>query len=87
MLQDFLLMAPQSQANATNGNLNFSNTYSGRLQGLYAADFDSIFFNDPSRNNMKLISNSELGLVDPFNLESPISFPPRLLIFSKDGCM
>jgi hypothetical protein len=67
-----------AQANATAGYLNVANSVMAGCQDYYADDFDSTYFNDPSRKNTILASNSELGLTDPFNLEAPDFLPTKV---------
>jgi hypothetical protein len=80
-----------AQANATNGDLNVRNTILAGCKDDFADAFDSLYFIDASRNNMKLASNAELGLKDPFNLGAPDFLPGAktyLLngwVYVKDG--
>ena len=64
-----------AQANATNGDLNVRNTILAGCRDYFADDFDSLYFMDAARNNMKLASNAQLGLKDPFNLTAPNFLP------------
>ncbi len=80
-----------AQANATDGNLNVRNTILAGCRDYFADNFDSLYFTDASRNNIKLASNSDLGLADPFNLTAPDFLPVSktyLLngwVYVKDG--
>jgi len=60
-----------AQDNATAGSLNVQNTILAGCKDFFAADFDSTYFMDAAKNNKKVASNTELGLVDPFNLDAP----------------
>ena len=51
-----------AQANATDGNLNVRNTILAGCRDYFADNFDSLYFIDAARNNMKLASNDELGI-------------------------
>ncbi len=73
-----------AQANATNGDLNVRNTILAGSKDYFADGFDSLYFMDASRNNMKLASNDELGLNDPFNLGAP-GFLPEAKTYLLDG--
>jgi hypothetical protein len=80
-----------AQANATNGDMNVRNTILAGCRDYFAADFDSLYFLDAARNNMKLNSNDELGLSDPFNLNAPNFLPEKKTyflngwVYVKDG--
>jgi hypothetical protein len=73
-----------SQANATAGSLNIENTVIAGTKDFFANDFDSLYFTDASRNNIKLAGNNDLGLADPFNLEGP-DFLPTRIAYLLDG--
>jgi len=73
-----------AQENATNGTLNVKNVILAGCRDYFADNFDSTYFMDASRNNMKLVSNSELGIVDPFNLSAP-NFLPQKKVYYLDG--
>jgi hypothetical protein len=74
-----------AQANATNGDLNVRNTILAGCRDYFANDFDSLYFMDASRNNMKLASNAELGLKDPFNLTAPDFLPVSQKVYYLNG--
>ncbi len=67
------------------------NTILAGCRDYFAADFDSLYFTDAARNNMKLASNAELGLKDPFNLDAPNFLPGEKVyylngwVYVKDG--
>jgi hypothetical protein len=73
-----------AQANATNGDLNLNNVILAGCSDYFANDFDSLYFMDAARNNMKLVSNDDLGLVDPFNLSAP-NFLPNHNVYYLNG--
>ncbi len=73
-----------AQANATAGSLMIKNSILAGCKDYFAADFDSLYFTDASRNNLKLAANSELGLTDPFNLNAP-NFLPAQVSYLLDG--
>lgn len=73
-----------SQGNATNGNLNIRNSVLAGCRDFFAADFDSLFFTEASKNNLKVSTNNELGLADPFNLNAP-DFLPASVAYLLDG--
>jgi hypothetical protein len=73
-----------TQANADNGELNVQNTILAGCKDYFASDYDSTYFLNPSKHNMRLASNSELGLNDPFNLEAP-DFLPSQVAYLLDG--
>jgi hypothetical protein len=79
-----LIDGTAAQANATAGSLNVANSILAGCKDYFAAEFDSLYFMDASRNNMKLASNSELGLTDPFNLDAP-NFLPTQISYLLDG--
>jgi hypothetical protein len=79
-----LIDGTASQANATNGTLTIQNSVLAGCKDFFAADFDSTFFLDPARNNMKLATNNELGIADPFNLDAP-DFLPVQTAYLLDG--
>jgi hypothetical protein len=73
-----------SQDNATNGLLNVENSILAGCQDNFAADFDSLYFTQPSRNNMILAGNDDLYLIDPFNLADP-DFLTESNVYLLDG--
>ncbi|HLO58567.1 MAG TPA: T9SS type A sorting domain-containing protein [Bacteroidales bacterium] len=73
-----------TQANADNGSLNVENTILAGCKDYFAADYDSTYFTNPSRHNMRLASNADLGLNDPFNLTAP-NFLPAQVAYLLDG--
>jgi hypothetical protein len=50
----------------------------------FAADFDSLYSAEASKNNSKVSSNTDLGLTDPFNLDAP-NFLPTQVAYLLDG--
>jgi len=72
-----------TQANATANTLQVENSFMSGMgmnfdvpagQTWSAAD-DSVWFMDPSRHNQKFYLNTDIQLVDPFNLNSPNFLP------------
>lgn len=61
-----------AQANATDGDLAINNTFLTACKDYFAAEFDSTYFSDVTKQNEKVLSNTELGLADPFNLDEPV---------------
>lgn len=80
-----------AQANATDGSLSLQNVLLAGCKDYFAADFDSTYFVDAAKNNQKIASNDDLGLVDPFNLDAPNFLPQRHVyylngwVYIKDG--
>jgi hypothetical protein len=64
-----------SQANATAGDLKIRNTYLAGCNDFFSDAFDSTFFSTEGFANLKLASNSELEIADPFNLDDPDFMP------------
>lgn len=74
-----------AQANATAGTLNVKNVVLAGCRDYFADNFDSTYFMDASRNNMKLASNSELGITDAFNLDAPNFLPLQTKAYYLNG--
>jgi hypothetical protein len=64
-----------AQANATNGDLKVMNVYLAGNKTSFPEEFDSTYFTDATLENMKLESNEDLQLTDPFNLDAPDFLP------------
>ncbi|MBN1415240.1 MAG: T9SS type A sorting domain-containing protein [Bacteroidales bacterium] len=79
-----LIDGTAAQANATAGSLNVVNSVMAGCKDFYAADFDSLYFNDASRKNMVLSSNTDLGLNSPFLLDNP-DFRPSQVAYLLNG--
>jgi hypothetical protein len=79
-----LIDGAPAQSNATNGTLNVVNSVLTGSSDYFAAEFDSTYFTDASHLNLKLATNEELGLADPFNQEQP-DFLPESVTYLLDG--
>ena len=64
-----------SQASATNGQLNIENCIMAGMTTNFASSFEDTYFNTPSRKNSVLSNNTSLQVVDPFNLTNPNFMP------------
>jgi hypothetical protein len=64
-----------AQANATNGDLKVMNVFLSGNNTPLAGGFDSTYFPDAALKNQLLVSNDELQLTDPFNLDAPDFMP------------
>ena len=64
-----------SQASATNGNLNIENCIMAGMTTNFASTFEDNYFNTPSRHNSVLTNNTSLQVIDPFNLTAPNFLP------------
>jgi hypothetical protein len=86
-----LIDGAASQANATAGNLNIKNCILAGCKDYFGTDFDSLYFNEVPRSNIRFASHTEMSLADPFNLEGPNFMPVRTAylldgwVYLKDG--
>jgi hypothetical protein len=64
-----------AQANATNGDLKVMNVFLAGNKTSFPEEFDSTYFLDAARMNERLVSNDEVKLTDPFNLDAPNFLP------------
>jgi hypothetical protein len=64
-----------AQANATNGDLKVMNVFLAGNKTSFPEEFDSTYFLDAARMNQRLVSNDDLQLTDPFNLDAPDFLP------------
>ena len=68
-------MVLHAQANATNGDLKVMNVFLAGNKTSFPEEFDSTYFLDAARKNQRLVSNDDLQLTDPFNLDAPNFLP------------
>lgn len=64
-----------AQENATNGDLKVMNVYLAGNNTSFTEEFDSTYFLDAARKNQRLVSNDDVKLTDPFNLDAPDFLP------------
>lgn len=64
-----------AQGNATAGSLNVQNCLMAGMANNFQSSFERSYFMTPSRNNDTLANNTQLMLVDPFNLATPNFMP------------
>jgi hypothetical protein len=64
-----------AQANATNGDLKVMNVFLAGNKTSFPEEFDSTYFLDEARMNQRLVTNDDLQLTDPFNLDAPNFLP------------
>ncbi len=71
-----LIDGSASQANATSGDLKIRNTILAGCKKFFADNvIDSVFFATETFENLRIVSNDDLEIADPFNLENPDFLP------------
>jgi ligand-binding SRPBCC domain-containing protein len=84
-----------TQANADANNLQIENTFISGCQNAskfftvpsgqtWTSAYEAGWFLNPTRNNDTLINNSQLQLIDPFNLTAP-NFLPTKTVYKLNG--
>ena len=64
-----------AQTNATNNDLIVQNSILAGMGSFFASDFERTYFADATRNNDTLVNNTDLMLINPFNLTAPNFMP------------
>ena len=64
-----------SQASATNGDLNIENCIIAGMTTYFASDFERNYFKTAVKHNDTLVNNSDLLVADGFNLTNPNFMP------------
>lgn len=73
-----------TQANATANLLQIENTFLVGMQTNFQSTFEQNYFLAPQRNNQVLPNNTDLSLIDPYNLTNP-NFLPTKQVYKLDG--
>jgi len=63
------------QSNATNGLLNVENCIMSGMTSYFASNFERSYYTNSNRHNDTLVNNTDLMVVDPFNLTNPNFLP------------